>query len=147
MSESIIPKKKGVLVLFTIITIVVFFILISVLVNNSQFENDRINGTYSGTITIPGQTGMQLNLTFDGEAYINGSLYIDGVNYDFDQMEYICLGSSVNFSIYVFTEDLNWDFVFVSEISETASLLSGSVRYYTDIDTYSAGTFFCGLIE
>ena len=72
------PQEKvsrGCVVIFLIFFIIVGYIIISIIQNNRNFNNDQLVGNFTGTASYPGFQIFQLNITFNGQGRINGTLY------------------------------------------------------------------------
>ena len=140
-SVPISKSKRGFLVLVLFTSTILILVLASVLINNANFDNNRINDTYSGTISLTNEETVYLNITFDGQGHLNGSIFFDNETRNFDNMEYVCFQSQVEFSIYFFNETESIDFIFVGEISDSDLLISGDAQYNLNGTDIKHGTF------
>lgn len=148
MSKKLnIDSKRGIYVLLIIASIVIFVVIISIYKNDPNFDNDRINGQYSGTINIPNREEIQINITFDGMGRISGIMHFDNESYEFTNKEYICVGNQVQFSIYFIEDNESIDFVFLGDLSETAQLITGTVQLSFDYEDNEEGNFYFSLIS
>lgn len=74
---------RGMKVIFLIIFIILGYVIISIMVKNRNFDNDQINGTFTGNASYPGNQIYQINITFNGLGKINGSISNQSDSYTF----------------------------------------------------------------
>lgn len=65
--------SRGCMVIFVIIIAIISYATISIMINNRNFNNDQINGTFTGALSYPGLQ-YQMDITFDGCGHTNGTL-------------------------------------------------------------------------
>ncbi|MHA1673968.1 MAG: hypothetical protein ACTSYI_10100 [Promethearchaeota archaeon] len=140
-SVQISKSKRGFLFLVLFTSTILILVLSSIFINNANFDNSHINDTYSGTISLNSEETVHLNITFDGQGHLNGSIFFDNDTRNFDNMEYVCFQSRVEFSIYFFNETESIDFIFVGEISDSNLLISGDAQYCLNDTDIKYGTF------
>ncbi len=133
-------NNRGVLVILAIICAVIFGLIISIMVNTSNFDNASVQGSYTGNVTFQDQDPMQLNITFDGENDISGVLTIGGVQRPFVS-DYIVEGTDITFSI-SFEDTL---YRFIGSVQAGSTVLAGEAQYISS-DSEEFGTFFLSFI-
>jgi len=134
-------NNRGVLVVLSIIVLIVFGLIISIMVNTGNFDNEDVQGTYTGNLSFQDRAPMQLNITFDGESDASGLLSIEGVSNSFNS-EYVVEGLDITFSILL--EDINLRFI--GSLQANATILSGEVQII-DANSEEVGTFFLSVIS
>ncbi|MHA1745048.1 MAG: hypothetical protein ACTSWW_03545 [Promethearchaeota archaeon] len=140
-----ITENRGVVVVLGFITLIVSIMLIGMLMSGQNFDNDRLNGSYQGSINIPNQSTMVLIITFDGKSSCAGSISLEDDTLIFSDVEYIFIyGSSVQFSIYSIETEKR--FTFIGDVTEDNSIISGDMQYWADFDTYYNGTFYASKV-
>jgi hypothetical protein len=138
--------RRGIYVIGIIIIGVLLVVLIGMLGNTGNFNNQRVVGTYSGSVSIEDQDQIWVNITFDGEGAINGVFSFSDRNQTFSGMSYVCVEDQVQFSIY-FYEPEELDFVFRGSISSDGNLIGGDVELIDNNQTSSTGSFSLSLID
>jgi hypothetical protein len=140
-----ITENRGVVVVVGFITLIVSIMLIGMLMSGQNFDNDLLNGSYHGSINVPNQSTMVLNITFDGKSRCAGSISLEVDVYSFSDVEYIFIyGSSVQFSIYFL--DAEKRFTFIGDVTEDNSIISGDIQYYEDFYTLYNGSFYASKV-
>ena len=140
-----ITENRGVVVVLGFITLIASIMLIGMLMSGQNFDNDRLNGSYQGSINVPNQSTMVLNITFDGKSSCAGSISLEDDTLIFSDVEYIFIyGSSVQFSIYSIETEKR--FAFIGDVTEDNSIISGNMQYYKDFYTLLNGTFYCSKV-
>ena len=145
MDSKKITTNRGISVILLILVIISSIVLISSLIANQNFDNERLTSKrYSGSLTIENQpTDISMNIFFDGFGFINGTMNFsnDTLSYEGD---YICRGEDVQFSF--MTEEITYQFAFLGNLQADDSIITGDVRFYKSAnDTYD-GTFYLSLI-
>ncbi|MHA1519444.1 MAG: hypothetical protein ACTSRK_04605 [Promethearchaeota archaeon] len=140
-------SKRGFLVLVFFTATILTLVLASVLINTANFDNSRINDTYSGTISLTNEETVYLNITFDGQGHLNGSILFENETRDFENMEYVCFQSQVEFSIYFFNETESIDFIFVGDISDSNDLIGGTAQYSKNDTDFKHGNYYLSRIS
>jgi hypothetical protein len=134
-------NNRGVLVVMAIIIIAVFGLIISMVINSGNFDNETVDGSYTGSLSFSDRDPFELNITFDGEKEISGIIKIDDLERPFTS-EYLVESNDISFSITF--EDLNLRFIGI--VTSGATILSGEVQLISE-STEIIGTFFLSRIS
>ena len=131
-------NKRGTLIILSIFIFALLIFIGIILNSNQNFNNNNLQGNYSGTLTIDNQEIITLNITFDGAGHLNASMDVEGEIITL-QDEYTCFGQDVTFS-YDFNDKLLHLF---GTLSEDKAVINGELRmYYGTEGNYYNGTFF-----
>jgi hypothetical protein len=130
--------KRGIYVLMGIVCVILFIILINTFVQNENYDNANVQGTYNGFASFDNNPDFSMSLDFDGKGTING--IIQPFNATIEQATYVVINYGVSIS-FVLNEST---FTFVGDASQDYSYIQGTARYMYDIHngTYVNGTFF-----
>ena len=139
MNFKSITSHRGTWVILGLCIIIAIGVLIGILRNASQLDNDKIIGQYSGTITIPDEPLINMNITFDGRGECQGSIYIVSSILSFNDGFYECQGTSIQITIYF--DDVSYSMVFIGELEGSVSLIRGEIRKYETSEIYTDGNF------
>ncbi|WP_457557738.1 hypothetical protein [Candidatus Harpocratesius sp.] len=140
-------SRRGFYVLSAIVFIILFVILGSMIKNLNTFNNEKLNGDFAGTISIPNESQYSLKITFNGEGKLNGTLQIGNDTRIFNNMEYFAIDTHVEFSIYFFNQTSSIDIVFIGDMNEQATLLSGKIQISEGNSTPKEGTFYLAAVD
>ncbi|MCF2141676.1 MAG: hypothetical protein K9W44_16610 [Candidatus Lokiarchaeota archaeon] len=140
-------SRRGFYVLSAIVFIILFVILGSMIKNLNTFNNEKLNGDFAGTISIPNEPQYYLNITFNEEGKLNGTLQIGNDTRIFDNMEYFIIDTHVEFSIYFFDQTTSIDIVFIGDMNEQGTLLSGTVQISEGNNTPKEGSFHLAIVD
>ena len=136
-----LTENRGVVVVLGFITLIVSIMLIGMLVSSQNFDNDRLDGSYLGNINIPNQSTMAFDITFDGKSTCAGTISWDDDVFTFSEIEYITIGTSVQFSMYSIEKEQR--FTFIGELTEDNLVILGEMQYFENFEASpNNGTFY-----
>ncbi len=139
MTFKSITSHRGTWVILGLCIIIATGVLIGILKNTSKLNNDKLIGKYSGTITIPNESIIDINITFNGQGGCSGTVQNASLILSFDDGDYVCQGTAVQITI--FFDDVTYWFVFIGELEGEVSLIRGQIRKYESSEIYSDGNF------
>ena len=133
---SNLTKKRGPLVLMLIAIIILVVMIGQIMEANQNFDNDTLNGTYSGTFSIDDHPMYEAHMTFDGFGTVNGSIEME-TNQTFTGTYHV---QGTDFSINYLIGDLY--FIHYGTVQNNGELITGEIKLRYDDETYFNGTFF-----
>lgn len=92
-----------------------------------RMENDRLDGRYIGTITVPEVDLMVFNATFDGTGSFSGKIEFNSTFYIFENQKYFVNSNVTQFSIILPDSQLHW--IFIGDISPDDFSISGDIQF------------------
>ncbi len=140
-------SKRGFYVITSVVFIVLIILLISIIRNLNIFTNENLNGNYRGIVNFQDKNPYIINITFDGRGTLNGTIQIENSTKEFDNMEYFCQDTHVEFSIYFYNETSSQHFVFMGDMNEEATLISGTVQMSEGSTIKMEGTFYLAILD
>lgn len=125
------------MILISLGIIVSLLILIGAFWANRNFDNDKMNGQYSGSFTIMDQPLFLVNMTFDGKGNLVGIISLESGNTEFSGA-YQCVKQNVN----IHFDAGSFTFSCEGVIEANNLIIRGQVEMYITEDNYSLGNFF-----
>jgi hypothetical protein len=139
MQQRSFISRRGTLVIISLITIISLIILIGVIWNNRNFDNDQLNGTYEGSLTISEYSEFNIVITFDGMGNCEGTVQIDGDSRSFSNCTYNCIQNDIQITISF--PNSSEQLLFIGTFEGSELLVRGTVRYYLSDVNFSEGSF------
>ena len=134
-------SRRGPIVLLVLVIVIVGFMIVGIFRENQNFDNDRVNDDYTGTLSIEDQTLMYLNATFNGVGDANGTIKTNNEVHEFSGM-YQCMEDDVQFSFYAG----NQHFAFIGQLEGNDTIIRGEVQYTDPEGEVFEGTFFLAIV-
>ncbi|MHA1473580.1 MAG: hypothetical protein ACTSPA_04365 [Promethearchaeota archaeon] len=143
MDSKKITTNRGLSLILLILVIISSIVLISSLIANQNFDNERLTSrTYAGSLIIEDQPVIAMEVYFDGFGLINATMDYSNDTLTYEGI-YICRNVDVQFSF--MTEEFH-QFTFLGILQAEDAIITGVVQLRnSDNDLYN-GTFYLPLI-
>ncbi len=144
MDTKKITTNRGISVIFLILVIISSIVLISSLIANQNFDNERLTSNkYSGSLTIETQPTISMDIYFDGFGLINGTMNFSNETLSYEG-NYFCIDNEVQFSFMI--EELSNQYTFLGTLLADDSIITGDVQLRNSANDLYNGTFYLSLI-
>lgn len=95
-----LTSRRGPLVCMALVIIVLLVVMGTIINKNRNFNNDRVQGNYSGNINFDDHPPFPIRIFADGVGNFNGSYYNTTAIYSIEGY-YQCIGLQVGFTFFL----------------------------------------------
>lgn len=143
MSLTKITTHRGPKVLMCCAIIIITTLIGTMIIQNQNYDNDKVKGTYSGVINFDGSLGILIQFSFNGKGNFNGTMKNSSTTYTIEKGFYQCVGYDLGVTFYANDTMI----MLIGTFNEAySSIESGEAQYRTIDSIIVNGTFSLSLV-
>lgn len=143
MSLTKIATHRGPKVLMGCAIVITVLLIGTMIIQNQNYDNDKVEGTYSGVINFDDSLGILIQFSFNGKGNFNGTMKNASTTYTIEKGFYQCVGFDLGITYYANDTMI----MLIGTFNEAySSIETGDAQYRTLESAIVNGTFSLTLI-